>query len=121
MPSIPVCADVLPADEPVLSTTEVSRLLGFSVSKVTRMIADGDLLAVRRGRQVVVPGAFFSDGEIAKHITGLLRLLRDGGYSDDEVLLWLYTEQDDLGLLPARALHTERAREIMRRAQSLAF
>ena len=41
--------------------------------------------------------------------------------SRDEIMAWLFTEQDDLGLTPADALHTHSAREVIRRAQAQAF
>ncbi|GAA4390533.1 Rv2175c family DNA-binding protein [Tsukamurella soli] len=134
MSAIPyVDPSVVPADVPTHTVEAVSRHLGVSTSKVLQMVRDHELIAVRRDGSLCVPKVFFAeiDGRfaVAKHLTGLIRLLHDGGYSDSDVMRWLFTVQSDLvgwggpaeGATPADTLHTDGAREVMRRAQSLAF
>jgi hypothetical protein len=58
---------------------------------------------------------------VRKHLPGVLTVLRDAGYSDDEILAWLYTPDDTLPGIPAVALETGRATEVKRRAQALGF
>lgn len=121
MASLPLSADVLPADESVLDLAAVSRRLGVSIGRTRTLIADHHLLAVSRDGEPVVPEVFLDDHGIAKHLTGLIEVLLDGGFTRDEAMEWLFTVQDDLGEYPARALHGHSAREMIRRAQALAF
>jgi hypothetical protein len=54
-----------------------------------------------------------------KHLPGLLTLLRDAGYNDEEALTWLYSPDESLPGTPATALAENRATEVKRRAQAL--
>lgn len=119
--SLPLSTANLPADTPTYSLDEVAARLRVSSNKVRNLIRDHQLLAVSRDGQAAVPCAFFDDEGIAKHFIGLVEVLLDGGYTRDEAMSWLFTEQDDLGLTPADALHTHSAREVIRRAQAQAF
>ena len=101
--------------------TEVSERLGIPVTRVHDLLRDGTLLAVRRAGVVVVPAVFLDDDEVVRFLPGLIAVLRDGGYRDEEILRWLFTEDDSLPGRPADALHGHRAREVMRRAQAMAF
>lgn len=122
MVSLPLTdADVLPADEPVLDLPAVSDRLGVSIGRTRTLIADHHVLGVSRDGEPVVPEVFFDDEGIAKHLTGLIAVLLDGGFTRDEAMEWLFTVQDDIGEHPARALHGHSAREMIRRAQALAF
>ena len=126
MSSIPyVASDLLPESVSTFSTSAISDRLGVSVSQVHHMLREGRLLAVRRGGDLHVPRLFFGevDGRfaIAKHVTGLLSVLRDGGFSREESMEWLFTDLDDLGAAPAELLHTDSAREVIRRAQAMAL
>ncbi len=48
-------------------------------------------------------------------------MLRDGGFDDEEILRWLFTEDESLSATPIETMHTDQAREVVRRAQSMAF
>lgn len=119
--SLPLSQDTLPSDVDTLSVDEVARRLHVSANRVRNLIRDHHLLGVSRGGEPAVPALFFDDLGIVKHFTGLVEVLLDGGYSRDEVMAWLFTVQDDLGMHPAAALHTHSAREVIRRAQAQAF
>lgn len=134
MSSIPAGDDVLDAAEPVYDLPAVSDLLGVPVTKVHQHLREGHLVAVRRAGAVVVPQIFFTDaGEVVKSLPGLLAVLHDGGYRDTEILRWLFTADPSLtvtrdGALeamhnarPVDALHAHQAREVVRRAQALAY
>lgn len=103
------------------SVDDVARRLGVSGNRVRTLIRDHQLLAVSDAGQPAIPTLFFDDAGIAKHFNGLVEVLLDGGYSRDEVMEWLFTPMDDLGMHPAAALHTHSAREVIRRAQAQAF
>jgi len=118
---MPLSADCLSDDVETLPLSEVADRLGVSVGRVNALITDRLLLAVRRGGLILVPELFFDDDGIARHLPGLLSVLHDGGFDRDESLEWLFTEQADLGLTPAAALHEDSAREVIRRAQAEAL
>nr|WP_249361927.1 Rv2175c family DNA-binding protein [Gordonia araii] len=118
---MPLSDDCLPADAEALPLSEVAGRLGVSANRVRTLIRDHHLLAVSRGGEPLVPALFLDDHGIAKHFTGLVEVLFDGGFTRDEAMRWLFTEIDDLGMYPAAALHTHSAREVIRRAQAAAF
>ena len=135
MSSIPAVDDVLDPDEAVYDLPAVADLLGIPVTKVHQQLRDGHLVAVRRDGVVVVPKAFFDEtGHVVKSLAGLLVVLHDGGYPDTEILRWLFTPDASLTITPRRlerasttnarpvdALHSHQAREVVRRAQAMAY
>lgn len=134
MSSIPAGDDVLDPDEPVYDLAAVSELLHVTVTKVHQQLRDGHLVAVRRNGVPMIPQIFFTEtGEVVKPLSGLLGVLRDGGYRDTEILRWLFTADPSLtvtrdgvrgaisNVRPVDALHAHQAREIVRRAQAMAY
>jgi hypothetical protein len=132
--SIPAGDDVLDPAEPVYNLPEVATMLKVPVTKVQQQLRDGHLLALRRDGVVVVPKAFFTpSGAVVKPLPGLLAVLRDGGYRHTEILRWLFAADPSLTLTfdgsrestsnarPVDALHAHQAREVVRRAQALAY
>lgn len=119
--AIPYTDDVLDPSVSLLQLPDVAKVLGLVVTKVHQMLRDGELIAVRRDGIVAVPEAFFTDDSVVRLLPGLLMVLRDGGYSDAEILRWLFTEDDTLPGTPIDAMHTDSAREVVRRAQAMAF
>ncbi len=89
------------------------------VTKVHQMIREGALLAVRREGVVRVPAELVASRNVLKHLPGVVTLLRDAGYSDEEALRWLYSPDDTLPGTPASALSGDGATEVKRRAQAL--
>ena len=100
---------------------DVSEKLGVSISKVHQMIRDGQLLAVKRDGVRQVPAELVANGTVLKHLPGVLTLLRDAGYNDEEALRWLYQPDEALDGNAAVGLGGHRAREVKRRAQALGF
>lgn len=134
MSSIPASDDVLASDEPTYDLPKVAELLGVPVTKVQQQLRDGQLVGVRRGGAVVVPRVFFSEsGDVVKSLPGLLALLHDGGYRETDIVRWLFTPDPSLSITrdgmreavgnarPIDALHAHQAREVMRRAQAMAY
>ena len=132
--SIPAVDDVLDPQEPVFDLPAVAQLLRIPVTKVHQQLRDGQLLAVRRNGIPVIPKIFFTEtGAVVKSLAGLLAVLRDGGYRDDEILRWLFAPDPSLTLTrdglreriasarPVDALHAHQAREVLRRAQAMAY
>lgn len=134
MSSIPAGEDVLDPDEPVYDLPAVAELLHIPVTKVHQQLREGHLVAVKRGGVPMIPKAFLNDeGEVVKSLPGLLAVLRDGGYRDTEILRWLFTADPSLTITrdgsrepvsnarPVDALHAHQAREVVRRAQAMAY
>lgn len=138
MSSIPAGEDVLDPEEPVYDLPTVAELLRIPVTKVHQQLRDGQLVAVRRKGIPVVPRLFFTVPEsgkahVVKTLSGLLAVLRDGGYRDAEILRWMFTPDPTLTLTrdgvreslpnarPVDALHAHQAREVLRRAQAMAY
>jgi excisionase family DNA binding protein len=105
----------------MLSFTEAAERLGVGVTGVKQLVSEHRLLAVRTEQGVQVP-ALALDGDVpVKHLSGVLTLLHDAGYSPEEAYTWLTTPDDSLPGTPLQALHENRATEVKRRAQALAF
>jgi len=104
-----------------LPVTEVATRLSVPVSRVHQFVRDGQLLAVRREGTMVVPADFIDGDAVIKGLPGTITVLRDGGYSDEEILRWLFAEDDSLPGTPAASLRAGRHREVKRRAQAMAF
>ena len=138
MSSIPAVDDVLDPDEPVYDLPTVAELLRIPVTRVHQQLREGHLLAVRRNGIPVVPEVFLGPAgsgraQVVKSLPGLLAVLRDGGYRDTEILRWLFTPDPSLTVTrdgtretvtnarPVDALHCHQAREVLRRAQAMAY
>ncbi len=134
MSSIPAADDVLDPGEAVYDLPAVATLLGVPVTKVHQQLRESQLVAVRRDGAVVVPKILFDDtGNVVKSLPGLLVVLHDGGYRDTEIVRWLFTPDPSLTISrdgsteqranarPVDALHSHQAREVVRRAQALAY
>jgi hypothetical protein len=120
--AIPIAEDVLDPAVEVLPLRDVADRVGRSVSHVQQALRDGQLLAVRRKGELLVPAAFLSDGnEVVKGLSGTITVLVDSGYSRSEILRWLFTSDESLPGTPIEALRGDRGREVKRRAQALAF
>ena len=100
---------------------EIADKLDLSISKVNQMVRDGELLAVRRDGIKVVPAELVANSTVLKHLPGVLTLLRDAGYNDEEALRWLYEPDETVDGCGAKGLGGDRDREVKRRAQALGF
>ena len=134
MSSVPTADDVLDPGEDVYDLPGVAELLGVPVTKVQQQLREGHLVGVLRDGAVVVPKIFFdATGHVVKSLPGLLVVLHDGGYRDTEILRWLFTPDPSLTIRrdgslerqenarPVDALHSHQAREVVRRAQAMAY
>jgi hypothetical protein len=101
---------------------EVAERLGVEVTRVRQLVKEGQLIAVRRGenRVLQVPADFIGEGKVVKGLAGTLTLLKDDGFTDEEMLEWLFTPDPTLPGTPAQALRENRGTEVKRRAQALA-
>lgn len=106
-----------------LTLPEVAELMGIPVTRARQLVNDRQVLAVRRGENnaLMVPADFVQDGRVLKGLPGVLTLLADARYDDDEALRWLFTEDESLPGTPVAALRENRGTEVKRRAQALGF
>lgn len=105
----------------MLSYTDVANRLGVGIAGVKQLITEHRLLALQTEEGLAVP-ADLLDGEVpVKHLSGVLTLLHDARYSPEEAYTWLTTPEETLPGTPLQALHENRATEIKRRAQALAY
>jgi excisionase family DNA binding protein len=105
-----------------LTVPEAADRLGVTVSRVHQLIRDAALAGARdEGGPLRIPAAFIDGDMIVKHLGGVLTVLRDAGFSDEEAVRWLHEPDDTLPGTPIEALRGDRSREIKRRAQALAF
>ena len=97
--------------------------LGVSVSRVRHLVKEHHLAALVpvAGEGQRVPAALVQDGEIVTGVPGRLTVLHDGGYTDHEIVTWLFTADDSLPGRPIDALRENRGSEVKRRAQAMAL
>lgn len=101
---------------------EYAERLGVPVTRVFDQLGEHKIIAVLRDGKKLLPEAFISQkGTTNRFVPGVIALLADGGYSDTEILQYLFTEDETLPGRPIDALHGHLAREVMRRAQASAF
>lgn len=106
-----------------LTLPDVALQLDMDISRVRRLVEDGQLIAVRRGDPVVrmVPALMLSGDELTPHLGGTITILRDGGFEDEELLAWLFTEDETLPGRPIDHLRRGQRGEVRRRALALAL
>ena len=118
----PSADDVLDPGVEVLPLPDVAERLSLPVTKVRQALRDGQLVAVRRDGVLCVPAVFLTDdGTIVKGLPGTITVLADAGFSPDEMIRWLFTEDASLPGRPIDQLRATGGREVKRRAQALAL
>jgi hypothetical protein len=104
-----------------LTVPDLVELLGMPQGRVRRLLEDRVLLASRVDGVLKVPADFLVDGEPLHELRGTVLVLADAGFSDDEAMNWLLSEEDSLGTTPIAALRAGRKAEVRRVAQALGF
>jgi hypothetical protein len=104
-----------------LTLPDIAVRLDVPITRVHQMIRDHALIAVRHDGVLRVPAELVAGDTVRKHLPGVLTLLYDAGYNDEEVFRWLFTADESLPGTPATALSRDKAREVKRRAQALGF
>jgi hypothetical protein len=105
----------------LLPLPDLADLLGVSILRARQLLRDRKLLGLRDDGILKVPAEFVSGGAVLKGLPGLLTVLKDAGYTDEESLRWLFTPDPTLPGTPVQALAENRGTEVKRRAQALAF
>lgn len=113
--------DDLLAGEELLPLPDVAERIGVPVTKVNDIVNAGKLAVYKKDGVRTIPALLLGDGELSKFISGAITVLADGGFSPDEILRFLFTPDESLPGRPIDALHGHGAREVIRRAQAMAF
>ncbi|MGP9528561.1 Rv2175c family DNA-binding protein [Arthrobacter sp. S41] len=106
-----------------LTLPDVAEELEIDIRQVHRLLDERAIVSVRIGERNVrsIPADFLQDGSVVESLKGTLSVLLDAAYSDEESIVWLFTEDDSLPGTPMDALRSGRKTEIRRRAQALGW
>jgi len=111
----------IPPDTDWVTIPEVAERFGVRPTQVHRLIEERSLLALRIDGVLRIPELFLAETEPLRELRGTVMLLLDDGFSEEEAIVWLLTEEDSLGTSPIAALRAGRKSEVRRVAQALAF
>jgi hypothetical protein len=102
----------------LLTMPAVAEALGLPITRVHQYVRDGHLLAVHNDAGVrCVPALLIQDGAVVKSLPSVITQLRDARFEDDEIVEWLFREDESLPGSPIEALRANRGSEVKRRAQ----
>lgn len=104
-----------------MTLPDVAEQLAVDVVHVRQLLREHRLVALRRDGVLLVPSLLVQQGQVVKGLSGVLTLLFDARYSDEETVDWLYRPDDSLPGRPVDALVENRGTEVRRRAQALGF
>jgi hypothetical protein len=106
-----------------LPLPDVAERLGCPVTKVHGLLDERALVALRIGERRIrsVPALFLDGDHVVDSLKGTIAVLVDAGFTDEELVAWLFTPDESLGGRPIDALRAGRKTEIRRRAQILAW
>ena len=108
----------------LLTLSEVSERLAISIGKVRRLIEEHDLIAIKDGKDLLVPAELIHTGEPLHGVRGTVILLLDTGLPIEEIVEWLYTPNENLdahGVTPMGGLLAGHKSPVRRAAQMLAI
>lgn len=100
-----------------MSVGAAADLAGVDAANVQQWLRDGLLVGRRRPDGVLVPAEFLAEAAPVKGLPGVITLLRDARFTDEEIIEWLFRADDSLPGAPIEALRANRGKEIKRRAQ----
>ncbi len=102
---------------------DIAEALDLKVTRVHNLISDRAILALRDPETGVrkVPALFINGNRPLESLKGTLTVLSDAGFSDEETIEWLFTEDETLPGRPIDALIDGRKTEIRRRASAMAW
>nr|WP_262364376.1 Rv2175c family DNA-binding protein [Arthrobacter echini] len=106
-----------------LNLPEVAEALDLPITRVHSLISDRSLVSIRIGERRIrsVPAEFLLEGSVLDSLRGTVVVLADSGFQDEDIIRWLYTEDESLPGRPIDALRNGRKTEIRRRAQAAAW
>ncbi|WP_265521416.1 Rv2175c family DNA-binding protein [Oerskovia flava] len=123
-----------------LTLPDLAEAIGVDVGRARHLVQERRVVGVRRGERSTfqVPAAFLVAEHLAEPsqaatpdasaagqavlgpLQGTIVVLTDSGFSDEEIIEWLFTPEDELGSTPIDALREGRKTHVRRIAQTLA-
>jgi hypothetical protein len=100
---------------------DIASSLGLIVTGVHQLLRERQLVATRVDGVLRIPAEFIQGGAVVKGLPSTITLLSDAGYTDPEIIDWLFESDDSLPGRPMTALRENRGREVHRRAQAAGF
>lgn len=125
-----------------LALPDLADRMGIDAGGARQLVRDRELVGIRRGPRGIfsVPALFLVPAVLANpanqlsqeavggpnapevivtSLAGTIRVLTDNGFSDAEIILWLFEEDPTLRCQPVMALRQGRKSEVRRTAQAL--
>ncbi len=126
-----------------LALPDLADRLGTDVGRVRQMVGDRTVVGVKRGPRSIfsVPALFLVPAVLANpanelteeavggadapdvvvsSLPGTISVLTDSGFSDADIITWLFEVDPTMGCQPIAALREGRKTEVRRTAQALA-
>lgn len=96
---------------------DLVEVLGEPLGRVRQILAEQYLVGSSRNGAFSVPDVFIVNSRPLPSLRGTIIALSDAGFSDDETIDWLFTEEEELGRTPIAALldgHKSAVRRVAR-------
>jgi len=103
-----------------LTMPDLVEVLDEPLGRVRRLIDEHYLVGSKRSGVFAVPAVFIVDGHPLPSLRGTIIALQDAGFTDDEVVDWLLSDDETLGRSPIAALLAGHKSEVRRLARTLA-
>ncbi|MGF3054857.1 Rv2175c family DNA-binding protein [Microbacterium sp. YY-03] len=108
-----------PVETDWLTVPDLVEMLGESVGRIHRLLDENYLIGSRRTGALAVPAVFLVDNEPLSSLRGTIIVLKDLGFSNDEVIDWLLNTEPLIGQAPITSLRQGRKSEVRRIARTL--
>ena len=109
-----------------LTLPDLAEALDIEVGKARGLVRDRHVVGIKRGERTTfqVPAKFVLpevDGRpgVIPTLRGTVIVLSDAGFTEEEILEWLFTPNDELGEQPVDALINGKRAAVRRVAQTL--
>ena len=103
-----------------LTMPDLVEVLDEPLGRVRRLIDEHYLVGSKRSGVFAVPAVFIVDGHPLPSLRGTIIALQDAGFTDDETVDWLLSEEETMGRSPIDALLAGHKSEVRRIARTLA-
>ncbi len=114
-------AESIPQNTEYVTIPDLVERWGTTPSKLRRLIEEHYLAAVRVDGVLKIPAEFVHGDEPLNSLRGTLLALQDAGFSNDEAVAWLLSENEELGARPIETLLSGNKSAVRRATQALAF
>lgn len=109
-----------------MNLPDLAEALDIEVGKARGMVSDRQVVGIKRGepKTFQVPAKFvLPDVEgrpgVIPTLRGTVMVLSDAQFTEEEIIEWLFTPNDELGELPVDSLINGKRAAVRRAAQSL--